>query len=310
VIVLAQGDCYHSGVLGAVLEWAVVFLPTILSVIGVLVSIKAPSSKYHATWRICLVITGITISGVTLWQQSRSKASHAAEINGLNGKINNLNSTVSAVQQQQRSAYQMQQSEAARRQQAEKDLAVIVQTAGRSTREGVVSDINRSLSVQLSGTQILKSSPAVVGSLFVEVRVTCSLRNPSNLPPDLAFAVLSNESGSYLESPQGKAHLRPITRVSYKRTEEEGKAIATLGYDLPPNSDLIGVPLSTMSRYTSVFVDLWGVSGNDFSSCNHLDLTLRLNGTDVYRRAQAFQHQMETGHTMAFRSGLSGMAIP
>lgn len=45
-----------------------------------------------------------------------------------------------------------QQSEIARRQQAEKDLALIVQTSGRATREGVVSDIKSSpIKVEVKG---------------------------------------------------------------------------------------------------------------------------------------------------------------
>jgi hypothetical protein len=45
-----------------------------------------------------------------------------------------------------------QETEIARRQQAEKDLALIVQSSGRAVREGVVSDIKKSpISVQING---------------------------------------------------------------------------------------------------------------------------------------------------------------
>jgi hypothetical protein len=80
--------------LDAILDWALVFLPTVLSVVGVLVSIKAPHSKHHRTWRISLVIVGLLVSGVTLWQQARARSSHAAEVTSLNTKIADLSSTI------------------------------------------------------------------------------------------------------------------------------------------------------------------------------------------------------------------------
>src|ERR1039457_5596795 len=80
--------------LDAILDWALVFLPTVLSVVGVLVSIKAPHSKHHRTWRISLVIVGLFVSGVTLWQQARARSSHAAEVTSLNTKIADLSSTI------------------------------------------------------------------------------------------------------------------------------------------------------------------------------------------------------------------------
>lgn len=132
--------------LDALLDWAAVFLPTILSIGGVLVSIKAPHSKHHRAWRVSLVVVGTVISGVTFWQQSRSRSAHASEITGLNSKID-------VIRKQTETLAQNEQGEIARRQQAERDLAIIMQGVGKATREGVVSDIKQSpIRIHVDGT--------------------------------------------------------------------------------------------------------------------------------------------------------------
>ena len=76
--------------LDAILDWSIVFLPTVLSVVGVFVSIKAPHSKHHRAWRIALVLVGIVVSVATFWQQARSRNSHVAELHGLVERLNQI----------------------------------------------------------------------------------------------------------------------------------------------------------------------------------------------------------------------------
>jgi hypothetical protein len=101
--------------LDALLDWSVVFLPTILSLVGVLVSLKAPLSKYHKAWRFSLVAVGITVSAVTFWQQSRSRTAHANEINGLNGKMLGISSKTDALTRETQRLRREAQAEIARR---------------------------------------------------------------------------------------------------------------------------------------------------------------------------------------------------
>lgn len=52
------------------IDWAVVFLPTLLSVAGVFVSLKAPNSRHRRALRVSLVVLGIAVSaGTFLWLQ-------------------------------------------------------------------------------------------------------------------------------------------------------------------------------------------------------------------------------------------------
>src|SRR5215831_9569472 len=76
--------------LDLILETAVIVLPTVLSLVGVFVSIKAPQSQHHRAYRAVLIIMGIFLSIAAFWQQSRTKASHDAEIIALTKQIETL----------------------------------------------------------------------------------------------------------------------------------------------------------------------------------------------------------------------------
>ena len=54
----------------AFLDWVTVFLPTLLSIGSVLVSMKTPHSKRHRLGYGGLILSGVGISGLTFLQQS------------------------------------------------------------------------------------------------------------------------------------------------------------------------------------------------------------------------------------------------
>lgn len=58
------------------LDWVVVVLPTLLSLVGVLVTLEPWDPKHKFKWRAFLVGSGIAVSTLTYWQQAhqRSKA--------------------------------------------------------------------------------------------------------------------------------------------------------------------------------------------------------------------------------------------
>lgn len=127
------------------LDWGVVFLPTILSGLGVLVSIKAPHSKHHTMLRVSLVAFGIIVSVVTFWQQSRSRHAHAVEITA-------LNNTLGSVRTDLKNFSSRADIEVARREQAEKDLMLGMVAVGKDTRAGIAQDLRKiPLKVEASG---------------------------------------------------------------------------------------------------------------------------------------------------------------
>jgi hypothetical protein len=182
--------------LDTILDWAAVFLPTLLSIGGVLVSIKAPQSKHHKAWRVGLVALGVAISAITAWQQSRSRSAHAAEVGGLNTRLTTLAGNVESLKQQQ-------VSEIARRQQAERDLTIIVQATGRSTREGVSEDIKKApIKIEVNGQ--VSADPAKtmairtkLGELLERnetIKATCFAKPVPN-----GFSCLAATNGWYSE---------------------------------------------------------------------------------------------------------------
>jgi hypothetical protein len=93
-------------------------------------------------------------------RNGQSQHDFAARISGLTGKVGTLQKDLQTTlgdltdtKQQVVDARNEEKSESTRRQQAEKDLATIVQGVGKSTREGVVSDIKQSpINVHLDGS--------------------------------------------------------------------------------------------------------------------------------------------------------------
>jgi hypothetical protein len=134
------------------------------------------------------------------------------------------------------------------------------------------------------------SAPApVISNMMVEVIGTCYLQNPMKVPEDLVLVLGDFEKTSYLSGISGKSYLHSISSVSYKKAEEEGKAYVIQKYDLPPSSDLIGEPVSKILEYNQMQLHLWGADGKDFDHCVLAEITMRINGVDVYRRATALK---------------------
>jgi hypothetical protein len=57
------------------LDWSVVFLPTVVSVVGVWISVRPPESSQQLQWRWALIGFGILVSILTFWQQNRTRES-------------------------------------------------------------------------------------------------------------------------------------------------------------------------------------------------------------------------------------------
>jgi hypothetical protein len=74
----------------ALLDWLVILLPALLSVAGVVVSMDAPKSHHRRRWYAGLIAFGVGMSGVAFLDQSRSRASHSAEIDQLMARLSQI----------------------------------------------------------------------------------------------------------------------------------------------------------------------------------------------------------------------------
>jgi hypothetical protein len=150
-------------------------------------------------------------------------------------------------------------------------------------------------------------SPETIHDVLAEVRITCTLKDSSRMPLDSAWKLPSEES--YLEGAIGKAYLQSRTD-NYKREEEEGKVIAIEHFKPPPNSNLIGMPVSEFANYSSFRVVDTAVSGGFFSECTFAEVTLRINGNDVFRFSKAIAIKLDETHGLSFTTTLGKMNLP
>ncbi len=127
------------------------------------------------------------------------------------------------------------------------------------------------------------SAPPTINSLFVEARAVCSFRDPINIPGSIA-RMGAIDLNSFFDGPSGKAYLHALDQATFQRTEEEGKASTVLRYDLPSNSSLTGQPISSLSNYNYMRISLWALNYERVTRCPFVELTLRLNGKDIFRK--------------------------
>jgi hypothetical protein len=67
--------------MGELLDWAAVVLPTIVSLVGVFVSLEIPrleSARKRKFWRFGLVAFGVLVSIITAWQQHNTREDSVA----------------------------------------------------------------------------------------------------------------------------------------------------------------------------------------------------------------------------------------
>jgi len=156
--------------------------------------------------------------------------------------------------------------------------------------------------------QISVSPPETIHDILAEVRITCVLTNPSKMPEDLSL-MFPSDNATYFEGASGKAYLQSRA-ASYKRTEEEGKATAIENFKLPPNSDLIGRPVSSLVDYSVLRISAISVGVKEFSQCVGAELALRVNGQEVLRTSSPMSAKMDGVHGMSFGVKLTDMKLP
>jgi hypothetical protein len=149
-----------------------------------------------------------------------------------------------------------------------------------------------------------------IKSILVEVRAKCLLRDPNKMPEDVFWGVISQPLASYLEGPSGRAHLQAMSSATYQRSEEEGKVYALERFELPPNSDLLGKPVSSLRSYTTMYLASPTIHGDLFTSCGFAETTLRVNGEDALRVASPVDWGLEKGKALGFLMHLGALRLP
>jgi hypothetical protein len=274
-----------------------------MAYLGVHVTLHPPSDEspqvrffYKAGFCIC----GLLSICLVVWQGIRNQKSQRGFVQTINGLTTQLGTLRDE-----------ETKETRRREQAENDLRAIVQGTGQSTREGVISDIKRSpILVQLQPSQTAnKEHDQKINMLILEVRATCTLRDPSQIPQVIDTMLINNKS-SYLEGPRGRFYFRSNPHVPFRRAEEEGQVYAIQTFELAQDSNLIGQPASWTTEFTSLHIDEWGISGDQFSACTHVETTILMNGSQVYSRNDSMSIPILKGHALSATIPIVGEIKP
>jgi hypothetical protein len=145
---------------------ALAILTIIMGYLGVHVTLH-PTDSPKVQWRYkagFILCAGLTV-GIVIWQGVRNGMAQGVFVS----RVSELTSKMQGLQSDISNARTDVTTESTRRQQAEKDLALIVQGVGKNTREGVVSDIKSSpLKVNIEPGQ--PEPPVLVGIRFTEAR--------------------------------------------------------------------------------------------------------------------------------------------
>jgi hypothetical protein len=145
-------------------------LTILMAYLGVHVTLHPPNESPRAQllYKVGFFVCGILAVMLVITQGVRSRKSQSTasnEITTLKATLSSVRSDLSNVETATSLLRSEQATEIARRQQAEKDLAIIVQGSGKAVRAGVVSDIKKSpITVQING-QGVTSQPLEVEDL-------------------------------------------------------------------------------------------------------------------------------------------------
>jgi hypothetical protein len=151
-------------------------LTMVMAYLGVHVTLHPPNESPRAQYlyKLGFFVCGLLAVALVITQgvrAGRSQRRSANEISDLKGTVVSVRGQLGNVETATALLRSEQTAEIARRQQAEKDLALIVQGSGKAVREGVVADIKKSpISVQING-QAATAQPLEVEQLklFSEV---------------------------------------------------------------------------------------------------------------------------------------------
>lgn len=132
-------------------------LTMIMAYLGVHVTLHPPNESTRARrwYKIGFSACGVLAVGLVITQgvrANKSQKSATNQIAGLKQDIGGARIEAQSARSEAESAKEEVQSESGRRQQAEKDLAIIIQATGKATRIGITQDLRKiPLKVEVTG---------------------------------------------------------------------------------------------------------------------------------------------------------------
>jgi len=139
-----------------------------------------------------------------------------------------------------------------------------------------------------------RSEQKKIQTLVLEVRLTCELKEGSELPPDkVDFLPIGESSHAYFEGPGGKVRLAFQSPVVFRRVDV-GRVTVINRFILEPGSELFNRPTEVLQNYTKLLVPIVTVVwGKSLKTMRLLELSIFINNDDPiyssYQYDTAFQ---------------------
>lgn len=134
-----------------------------------------------------------------------------------------------------------------------------------------------------------------ISDLLVEARLTCTLNSGAQLPPgEVEFLPIGGGSDAKLQGAAGEQALRFGSPVRFR--EHAGSLTVINRFALPPGSDLHGRPVGALAAFAQLQVPIITVVyGNACARMRLLEITVRINGEDLWYRAWPYDVDFQQG---------------
>jgi hypothetical protein len=99
------------------------------------------------------------------------------------------------------------------------------------------------------------------------------------------------------------------TSYSYQRGSETD-AVAVQNLVLKPDSEMIGSLVSDLPNFAKLKVVAFSASAKEFSSCNKIEVTGRVNGEEFFHSSEPIMVGLSGRQQITFTMSLTGMTVP
>jgi hypothetical protein len=141
------------------------------------------SRRAKLAYKLGFSICAVSTVGLVVWQDIRNGRSQSAldeKIETASAQSTKANATIGELKQRE-------EAEIARREQAEKDLAILVQASGKATRDGVVSDIKKTPISVVLNTKGENSEPLRIPNITMTPETVVSTVSDAKFCQRLVF---------------------------------------------------------------------------------------------------------------------------
>lgn len=157
-------------------------------------------------------------------------------------------------------------------------------TAGKIEKLNLITISNKNDSIQ---------------SIFLEAKLTVSKKENTEIPPSEVKFYPIGDSHAYFENNEEKVRLEFQSPVNFLQNDN-GDIIIINKFTLQRGSILQNKPLNYLSNFESLLVPIVTIVwGNSFDKIKLLEISLKVNGNEVWKKNWKYDDKFKTGPTFS-----------